>query len=493
MLQAFMSEKWALRANLAVLFLSIALVVFTSNYLLLVLPVGFLFLQIVMLNWKMAFWILLFSIPFSIDIRLMGDTLGTSLPDEPIMWIFFLLFPIVWARNPNMFSKEHWWRNPIVFIIVVQYLWMIVTAIYSHEPILSVKFWLAKSWFLASFFFIPFFVFKEKKDFRTAFLVFLIPLVITMFIIFARHASEGFKFRKIEKAIGILYYNHVDYSTVLSMFLPLLFTAFALTKGRSIVTRGAVLVLIPIFMLTIYLTFARAAIVAVIFAAAVNLAIRIRLANLIMPVFYGAIGLLMVFMVNNNKYIEFRPNYERTYIHTSFAEHMIATFRGEDMSSMERLYRWIAAVRMSTDEPLKGYGPNTFYYHYKPYAVSSFKTYVSRNPEQSTTHNYFLYMLTEQGWPAMLLYAILIVVVIAQAQKIYHRFKDRFYKKVTLGVVMMFSAGFINNFFSELLETHKVGTLLYLCLALLVVLRKISIEKEREAQAEATTSAIPQP
>jgi O-antigen ligase len=149
---------------------------------------------------------------------------------------------------------------------------------------------------------------------------------------------------------------------------------------------------------------------------------------------------------------------------------MIATFRGQDMSSMERLYRWIAAVRMSTDRPIVGVGPNAFYYFYKPYAVSSFRTYVSRNTEQSTTHNYFLYMLVEQGWPAMLLYALLLMAFFMVAQRTYHRFKDRFYRYATLGVAMMFAAGFVNNFFSELIETHKVGGLFYLSIGLMVVL-----------------------
>ncbi len=490
MLQALMSDKWALRANLAVLFLSIAAIVYTSNYLLVALPLGFLFLQLLFVNWKTAYWVLLFSIPLSIDVRLMGGSLGTSLPDEPLMWIFLLIFPLMWARKPDIFPKEHWWRNPLVFIIVLQYLWMVVTVIYSHQVMISAKFMMAKTWFLVSFFVLPFFIFREKKDFRNAFLIMLIPLVLTMFIIFYRHASEGFHFRKIEHAIGLLYYNHVDYSTVLSMFLPLLFVAFSMTKGRSPVTRGAVIVLIFIFIPTIYLTYARAAIVAIIFAIAVGVAIKLRLANLIMPVFYGVIALLMVYMVNNNKYLDFRPNYEKTYMHTSFTEHMIATFKGEDMSSMERLYRWIAAVRMSQDEPIVGYGPNTFYYYYKPHAVTAFKTYVSRNTEKSTTHNYFLYMLTEQGWPAMILYAILIMVVIAQAQKIYHRFKDRFYRNVTLGVTMMFAAGFINNFFSELLETHKVGSLFYLSIALLVVLRMKSKQLEKAEQDGVTPTHV---
>jgi hypothetical protein len=34
----------------------------------------------------------------------------------------------------------------------------------------------------------------------------------------------------------------------------------------------------------------------------------------------------------------------------------------------------------------------------------------------------------------------------------------------------MFAAGFVNNFFSELIENHKVGALFYLSISLLVIL-----------------------
>jgi O-antigen ligase len=159
------------------------------------------------------------------------------------------------------------------------------------------------------------------------------------------------------------------------------------------------------------------------------------------------------------------------------------------MSARERVYRWIAAVRMSTDKPITGYGPRSFYYFYKPYTVTSFQTYVSRNPEHSTTHNYFLYMLVEQGWPAMLLYAALIYAIFAKAQRIYHRFKDKFYRLVTIGITMTVAAGFINNFFSELIETHKVATLFYIPLALLVILDKKSKEEQESTPADPTPTA----
>jgi len=246
--------------------------------------------------------------------------------------------------------------------------------------------------------------------------------------------------------------------------------AFTLCRNKGLFLRTLLAALIVFYLVAINLSYARAAVIAVVFSFVVMFAIRIKLVNLIMPVFYALIIFVVSFMVRDNRFINYRPDFAHTYMHTNFKEHLLATFKGTDMSSMERIYRWIAAVRMSTDEPLKGNGPNSFYYFYKPYTVTSFVTYVSRNPEQSTTHNYFLLMLVEQGWPAMLLYALLIMVFFGKAQKVYHRFDDKFYRSCTMALAMVFAACFINNFFSELIETHKIGSVFYLCISLLIVL-----------------------
>jgi len=485
------SDKLLKTIGLTVLFLGVMLFAYTQSYKAVLLPLGFIYLLLLLINWKIAYFLFLFTIPISIDYQITGS-LSTSLPDEPLMWMFMFMYPFIFLQDPKILGRRDWWKDPIVTVIALQFIWLVVAVVFSKELTLSLKFLAAKIWFLIAFFVLPYYVFREKKDFRRAFLLFLIPLVITMVIIMLRHAARGFEFRRVEHAIGNLYYNHVDYSAVISIFFPLLLVAIPMSRSmRNPFVNVILLGLIAFFIPAIYLTFARAAVVAVIFAVCVAIAIRIRLANLIMPFFVVFIAVVIMVMAKDNRYINFRPNYEKTYMHKNFSEHIMATFRGEDMSSMERLYRWIAAMRMSAEEPVKGWGPNAFYYYYKPYAVSSFKTYVSRNTEKSTTHNYFLYMLVEQGWPAMLLYAALIAVAFAQAQKTYHRFKDSFYRYCTLGAAMMLGAAFINNFFSELLETHKVGSLFYISLALLVVLRKLSMDMERKEKEEVAV-ATPQ-
>ena len=480
-----LKNKWFSLAAFSVLFLTVILFAWTGNYILLAAPFAFLYFVLMGVNWKTAYWIFLFTIPASIQINFAGDTMSITLPDQPIMWLFLLLFIIIWARNP-MVMPQWWWRDKLVFIVVLQFIWTIISVIFSKMVFFSAKFLLAKSWLMVCYFIFPVFMFQDKKDYIRAFKILLVPMLMTVIVILIHHAMLGFRFDKVQRSMSGLYYNHVDYSAVISMFFPLLLIAYPFTKGRSAVTRGALIITILLFIAGIGFSYARAAVIAVVFALAVGAAIRLRFVNVIMPFIYGLLVLLFVYMIPNNKYLDFRPDYNNTYMHKDFVDHLISTFKGKDMSSMERVYRWIAAVRMSKDEPWTGVGPRAFYYYYKPYAVSSFQTYVSRNNEHSTTHNYYLYMLVEQGYPAMILYALLIPMIFAKAQKVYHRFKDKFWRAVTIGLAMCIASGFINNFFSELIETHKVGALFYIPVALLIILDKKSKDLENEELANST-------
>lgn len=457
---------------------SVFLFVCTGYYIVLVLPFLFYYLLQIFYNWKIAYMLLLFCIPASVQIDLLRHTLAVSLPDEPMAWLFLTLFIILLATKQHLIPKW-WWNNPITLIIILQFLWLIVAVMFSEVWLFSLKFLIAKAWYIVCFFVFPVWIFKKKKDIRQALIIVLLPMLATMLIIVCRHSLLQFKFRSVQDAIGLLYYNHVEYAAVISIFLPFLIVSYPLIKPEQKWLKKILLIAILFFITAIFFSYARAAIIAVLFSALVAVAIRCKKVNFIIPFFYSLVILLLVYLIGFNKYTVLRPRYDHTYIRSSFSEHVIATFRGQDMSSMERLYRWIAAVRMSMARPLTGFGPHSFYYFYKQYTLASFKTYVSVNTERSTTHNYFLLMLTEQGWPAMLLYAILIIVVFAQAQRTYHRSTDKFYKACTLGLAMAFAACFVNNLFSELLETHKVGALFYLILALLVILDHKSKETEQ--------------
>lgn len=475
------SKTWILSIGSLVFFISISAFAYTNQFLWLAVPFGLAFMAWPILNWKSFFWFLLFCIPLSAEVSFLNDRLATTLPDEQIMWLFVPVMILVLLYKPRLLPS--WFlRHPLTLILFLQFIWLLVAVGFSEDIILSLKFLAAKSWFWVSYILLPVLVFREKKDFKQAFLLFLIPTTLHALFAFSWHALRDFGFIESNIVVKPFYRNHVDYSTVLSMLFPLLLIAYQLCKGKKWL-RYLVLVLIVFYIPAIYFASARAAILAVVFALIINWFIRKKIVVTMMTIGFLLLFALIGFLIHNNKYLELRPDFKVTATQDTFVETITASFAGNDMSSMERFYRWIASIRMSRDRPWTGVGPNNFYEHYKGYAVPMFKTWVSRNEEKSTAHNYFLFMLVEQGWPAMILYGALVFGVLYHGQRMYHEARDPFYKKVIMGLLMVFAAGFVNNFFSELLETHKVGAIFYISIALLIVLDHLSRQRNKEIAA----------
>lgn len=454
---------------LVILLSSVAIFALTQHIYLLCIPLAYLYVNLLAIQWKAAYWVFLCFIPLSIHVELLPDSLSTTLPDEPVMWLLFLAFGVGVLLRPYSLPRW-WWAHPITTVVILQLFWTAAAALYSQMGFLSLKFLLAKCWFLVAFFVMPVFLLQYKRHFARAFVCLLVPVLLTVLVIIIRHARLDFDFLLTNEAIGKLYYNHVEYAGVISAIFPLVLVAWRATAGKRLAIHLLFGVLLLVLIPSILLTYARAASVGVVFALGVGFAVRKKIVQWVMPGIFVAITVLLFALIPTRQYWKLQPRYEQTYMHADFGDHLLATFRGEDLSSMERLYRWIAAMRMSQAHPFVGFGPNTFYYYYRPYALTAFETYTSDNPEHSTTHNYFLYMLAEQGWPGMLLYALLLCVVLYTGQKTYHRFRDSYYKWCTLGLIMMFAVHFVTNFFSEMIETHKIGALFYIGIAALVIL-----------------------
>ena len=170
-----------------------------------------------------------------------------------------------------------------------------------------------------------------------------------------------------------------------------------------------------------------------------------------------------------DRYLQYAHDYRTTIFHQDFREHLQATYQFKDVSTAERFYRWIAGVRMIKDNALTGYGPNTFYNNYKPYAIPAFKTWVSDNKEHSTVHNYFLLITIEQGIPGLIFFLLLIGGMLYYAQHLYHRVKDPFYKTIAITAGAILVMILTVNFLSDLIETDKVGSLFFLCFSMLII------------------------
>ena len=224
------------------------------------------------------------------------------------------------------------------------------------------------------------------------------------------------------------------------------------------------------YIVAIYLSYTRTCYIALLLVAPVYFVIKHKLMKIILTGVAIGVTVLMVHLFSNNYYLKYAPDFQETIIHDEFGEHLSSTLEGKDVSSMERVYRWVAATRMFKDHPLMGFGPGNFYPYYKSYTLTSFETYVSDNPERSTAHNYPLLLLAEQGTIGLAIFLFLTAVIFIYGENIYHRVKNEDDKKIALTLLLVLAMVYVNLLLSDLLESDKVGPFYFICIALLATI-----------------------
>lgn len=446
--------------------------VLVRQWWLMALPVALLFYIWTFEKPVVLFYVLLASIPPSVEYRF-SETLGTDFPDEPLMLLNALtaLFFVAYRYKTILQTKA---LHPIALLLLLQMAWAVLTVITSTFPLLSLKYLLAKNWYLFSFVLLPVLLIDTKKKLKTTAAVLVASMSLIVVLTMARHAAAGFTFAAINESLAPFFRNHVNYSALLVCMVPLLFFFLKASTSRSIKMLLRVLLLISLAALL--LSYARGAWMALLAGA---IAYGLLKKKALLPAFIGTVFLVLAsvfWLQKDDRYLYYAHNFNKTVFHTDFREHLVATYQLKDMSTAERFYRWVAGVRMIKDSWKTGFGPATFYNNYHSYTVPAFKTWVSANEEHSTVHNYFLLLLIEQGVFGLLLFLLLLAISFYTAQRLYHSTTDVFWKSATAAVAVILVMICTVNFLSDLVETDKVGSVFYLCLAVLIIADRKNIE-----------------
>lgn len=463
---AFIHKDKLLFAFLSALFIALAgLAVFTDEYLLAAIPFGVLIFYAGWQNRNLVFLILLFTLPFSFEYQF-SPSLGTDIPDEALMLFVTGLFVAYWVYSPKAITQKIL-QHPLLLFLFISLGWIIISVLFSTDPVISLKYLLAKSWYVVAFVLAPLIIFKEKKFIRTAAITIAGSMLIVAVIALVRHYEYGFRFANINDAVYPFFRNHVNYSAMMVCIVPILLAFYMGVKKRT--ERLLIISAIIIVLAALIFSYARGAWLALLVGGIAYWLIKKRL------LFYAFIAAIIVLLAsifwlkNNDRYLNYSNDFKTTIFHKDFSEHIVATYKLKDVSTAERFYRWVAGVRMIKDNLLTGYGPNTFYDNYKGYAVPAFKTWVSDNKDRSTVHNYFLMLAIEQGIPGLLFFIVLLGGMLYYAQYLYHRVKDIFYKTTAITIGVIVTMIIVVNFLSDLIETDKIGSLFFLCIAILVV------------------------
>lgn len=439
----------------------------TEMYYLALIPFGLLVVYLGVINFKLLYFMLLASIPPSIEYYF-SSSLATDLPDEPLM-IGLMLITITYLAYNYKSLPKGFFMHGLLLALGLHIFWIFISAMNSVNSLVSYKVFLSKIWYFTSFTLLTAIVVRTKEDLKTAFWCIYIPLTILIAQVIVRHAMTGFSFDEINEPMPPFFRNHVNYAAIVAIFVPFIWMARAwYTPGTW--TRRLLTFSILFYVVAVYLSYTRTCYIALAVLLPAAFVIKNRLMKPALVVaLIGAVA-LGNYLFTNNKFLQFAPDFKETIIHDEFGEHLTSTFEGTDVSSMERVYRWVAATRMWKDSPVFGFGPGNFYPYYKKYTLSSFETYVSDNPERSTTHNYFLLLLSEQGVTGLAVFIILTIVIFVYAESIYHRVTSQADKHIVLGLGLVMLMVYVNLMLSDMLESDKVGPFFYFSLALLAAI-----------------------
>ncbi len=445
----------------AAFLMSLTAALVTSLYWLLFIPFGFLLFYAGWQQRQLIFYLLIFALPWSIEYSF-SSSLSTDLPDEPLMWIITVLSIAYCFFRPSEISSKT--KQPLVILLFCNLAWIVVTVLFSTDGLISSKFLAAKCWYLVAFVLAPLLFFVNKRILSSTAILFLVSMLSVTIIAVCKHAFYGFKFANVNDAVSPFFRNHVNYSAMLVCTIPILISVYQLNKKY----RSLIIAALIIAVMALFLSYARGAWLALLIGSLSYWLIRKRMLLISVVITMVLLVSSAFWLSTNDRYLGYAHDYRTTIFHKDFEEHLVATYKLKDVSTAERFNRWIAGARMIKDNWLTGYGPNTFYSNYKPYTIPAFKTWVSDNKEHSTVHNYFLLVLIEQGIPGFIFFLLIVATMIFYAEKIYQRTADKFYRAAALACGAMTMMIVVVNFLSDLIETDKVGSLFFLCLATLV-------------------------
>ena len=396
-----------------------------------------------------------------------GLPIDMYLPTEPLLFGILLLFIFKIILNKNAIDKDIL-KHPITIIIGIQLLWILITSFTSTMHIVSFKFFIARSWFVISFYLLIAHLFLEQKNIGRYIWLYTLSLLIVIGYTLYRQSKHGlFDQQFANMAPNPFYNDHTAYAAAIAMIIPFMIGLIFLknySKWQKIVS------IICIFILFIGLIFSytRASWLSMIvaFIAFIILLFRIKFRTIII---FSLFSVILIALVWTQLIMKLEKN--RQDASSDFAKQLQSiTNISTDVSNLERLNRWSCAYRMFLDKPIFGWGPGTYMFKYAPYQLSYEKTPISTNfGDVGNAHSEYLGPLSEQGLLGFLIMLTLVLYVLYCGVNFYRTSKNKNDKIIVLssliGLITYYVHGVLNNF----LDTDKLSALFWAYTAIIVI------------------------
>ena len=139
-----------------------------------------------------------FLTPFAVNLKDAEFGIGISIPSEPLMFGVLLIFLLKLLHE--RFYDHKIMKHPVTIAIIINLAWIFITCFTSEIPIVSVKFIIARLWFVVPFYFAGILLFTNLENIKKFQWLYAIPLAIVIFYTLFNHST--FRFRQTTQQYG---------------------------------------------------------------------------------------------------------------------------------------------------------------------------------------------------------------------------------------------------------------------------------------------------
>jgi putative inorganic carbon (hco3(-)) transporter len=441
-----------------------------------VLPVVVLVIYLAFTQLEKLVFFLAFATPLAVSLKELGltESMDLSLPTEPLMAGIMLLY--ILNELTQSITDKKFARHPLTILIIIQLFWMFITSLTSTEVLISIKYLIARFWFIFSCYVIMHHIFKDRNSIIKFIMLYATGLFIVVIYTTVKHAAFNFNDKAADWVVSPFYNDHTAYGAALAMFIPACFS-LVFMKSLNKFLRTYALFLFAVFMVAIVLSFARAGWLSLVVATGVllTLLLKIKFRTILLALAFGA-GVFFVFQTE----ILMALGRNNTDAEGGFSNNVESvTNISTDASNLERLNRWSCALRMWQDKPVFGWGPGTYMFKYAPYQLSRERTIISTNfGTNGNAHSEYLGPLSEQGLFGLIIVIALLFYVTSLGYRSIYQVNDPQLKILLIGLFLGVMTYFVHGFLNNFLDTDKLSLPFWGFLAAIVCIDLYYVKKQ---------------
>ncbi len=473
-------QKLVVTVMSALLFLAVTmLAVMREVYIIWLVPPALLLLLLALSSLDNFFLILVFFVPLSVQLRFIVHEPPADLFLPTELMTFIIMFIMLYKMLARVEYDRSFLKNRVSLLIIIMIAWMAVSSLASSLFLVSVKYLIARIWFILAFYFLALELFSRTAFLKRTLIAYILGMVpVVIYNIIRLSASGLFNQRAAHSSVWPFFNDHTSFGAALAFLIPVCVWFVYTTKPG--LKRLLYLLVLLLFTGGIIFSYSRAAWISLFIAGGFAL---LMLAGIPWRLSIPSFLLVLLAVVLMWPSIIQKMNAVNQTSSGNMSEHLQSVANiTSDISNLERINRWKSALRMTAERPLTGWGPGTYQFRYAPYQYSNDKTSVSTNfGTGGNAHSEFLGSLVETGVPGALIFIMLVVFAVGAGLHAWDSIKDRERRYLALALLCGLLSYIIHGALNNFLDTDKIASLFWMYIAALLVLAKQRDIQRQEA------------